>query len=301
MKNKKIIILLVICLLTNFIYVSKTHSQIEYLEAGKKFPIFNANTDKIINYFVLLPKEKIKLRISNVDSLRIYTRLILQQAVIVHYKYSIKIGNKKPILIEKSARLSNVSRGLDGKKVSTYNKHIHRLTSKTNSIVLQNLSKEKLLFKIRTNNIKVKRNEIGYIPFSPQAYENEKILVINDKEYTYYYSPNSQNIELTLEGPIILKIISRLVFSDPLATKYNYRFNVYDNEKLLTNFQEQAYKSAKAVFAEDKEKIPSSGDVNIIKLPAGIHHLKIGDSGQNRELIFRFYINKSAVGVTEKK
>ncbi len=124
-------------------------------------------------------------------------------------------------------------------------------------------------------------------------------MLINDKEYTYYI-PKSREIRLLLEGPVLLKIISRLVFDNLIVKKYNYRFELYDNEELLTIFQEEAHKSAKAVFVDYKDKMPSSGDVNIIKFSKGIHHITIKDCDANRELIFRLYINKSAIKLKEK-
>ncbi len=293
MRNKFITVFILLCIGINFAYANN-FPEITYLKFGTKFSIFNAKNNKIIKYFLLLPKKEIKFRTSNVDSLRIYSRLILEGTEIIDYRYSIKINDDEKKIIRKSAKLSNVSKGLGGEKISTFNKYICRLDSKNNSIIIRNLSKEKLLIKIRDNIAKTKNNEVEFVAFTPQLYSDEKILIINDKEYTYYI-PQSKSIELTLEGPILLKIISRLVFDNLVIKKYNYRFDLYDNGKLLTSFQEKAYKSIKAVFADDKDKIPSTGDVNVIKFSNGLHQIVVKNCDQNRDLIFRFYINKTAV------
>ncbi|MCK4339889.1 MAG: hypothetical protein KAW87_07895, partial [Candidatus Cloacimonetes bacterium] len=138
-----------------------------------------------------------------------------------------------------------------------------------------------------------------FVAFTPQTYYDEKVLIINEKEYTYY-TPESGEIKLILEGLVLLKIISRLVFDNHITKKYNYRFELFDNTELMTTFQEEAHKSAKAIFADYQNKTPSTGDVNILKFAEGLHHIVIKDCDQNRELIFKFYINKSAVELEEE-
>lgn len=273
-------------------------SEIKYVRTTNEFSIFNSKANKIIKYFLILPEEEIKIKTSNIDSLRIYSRLILEKDYKLSYKYLFIINDEEK-KVERSARVSSVSRGLAGEKISTFNKYLYKLDGNTNDIIIKNVSNQKLLIKIRCNTIRSKDTEVEFVAFTPQIYNDEKVLLINDKEYTYYI-PKSREIKLLLEGPVLLKIISRLVFDNLIVKKYNYRFELYDNEELLTTFQEEAHKSAKAIFANYQNKIPSTGDVNIIELSDGLHHIVIKDCDRNRELIFRLYINKSAVKLEEE-
>ncbi|MEA3475026.1 MAG: hypothetical protein U9R23_01055 [Candidatus Cloacimonadota bacterium] len=298
MKNKFIVILIFAILMFNIVLAKNNASKINYVKTADEFLIFNSKVRKIIKYFLILPEEEIKIRTSNIDSLRIYSRLILEEDYKLSYKY-LFIINSEEKKVEKSARVSDVSRGLEGEKISTFNKYVFKSDKDINNIVIKNISNQQLLIKIRDNTIRTKNIENEYIAISPQNSYDVRVLLINEKEYTYYI-PKSSEIRLLLEGPVLLKIISRLVFDNPIVKKYNYRFELYDNGKLLTIFQEEAHKSAKAVFADYKDKIPSSGDVNIIKFSKGMHHIIIKDCDANRELIFRFYINKSAVGVIQE-
>ncbi len=298
MKNKFIFILIFCILMFDAVLAKNNISKIKYVRTTNEFSIFNSKASKIIKYFLILPEEEIKIKTSNIDSLKIYSRLILEEDYKLSYKYLFIInGEEKEV--ERSARVSDVSRGLAGEKISTFNKYVFKFDKDINNIVIRNISNQKLLIKTCDNTIRTKNIENEYIAISPQNSYDVRVLLINDKEYTYYI-PKSREIRLLLEGPVLLKIISRLVFDNPIVKKYNYRFELYDNEELLTIFQEEAHKSAKAVFADYKDKIPSTGDVNIVKLSKGIHHITIKDCDANRELIFRFYINKSAVGVIEE-
>jgi len=90
-----------------------------------------------------------------------------------------------------------------------------------------------------------------------------------------------------------------LIFSDNFQNNKGYKYTVYDNEKEVTSFEEIANRSIKGFFPDMPDKIPSTGDINIIQIPKGKHHIVVKDGILNRELIFRFYINKSSIGITE--
>jgi len=164
-------------------------------------------------------------------------------------------------------------------------------------IILKNLSDVELLLKISAKKYVPSNRNIDFIRYSPEKYEQEQVLLIDDRSYTCYTS-NSKSIEFTLEGPILLKIISRLIFDNNLINRLNYRYYVYDNDNLLMTFEDNAYKSKKAILKNDRTKIPSTGDTNIIKLEKGLHHIRIEDADSNRDLLFRFYISKSAIGIS---
>lgn len=298
MKNKFIVILIFAVLMFDAVLAKSNISEIKYVKTADEFSIFNSKARKIIKYFLILPEEEIKIKTSNIDSLRIYSRLILEEDYKLSYNYLFIINGEEK-KVERSARVSDISGGLAGEKISTFNKYVFKFDKDINNIVIKNISNQKLLIKIHGDKTRKRKTENVYIAISPQNNYDVRVLLINEKEYTYY-TPESGEIKLILEGPVLLKIISRLVFDNLIVKKYNYRFELFDNGELLTIFQEEAHKSAKAIFADYKDKMPSTGDVNIVKLSKGIHHITIKDCDANRELIFRLYINKSAVGVIEE-
>ena len=100
-----------------------------------------------------------------------------------------------------------------------------------------------------------------------------------------------------MEGPIVLKIISRALLEKE-DKRVSYNFEIYNDNKSLEGFSENALKSKKATLQNKKNKAPSTGDVNIIKLSKGIHHLRI-ESELNKNLIFNFYISKSSVEIRQ--
>ncbi|MCK4652867.1 MAG: hypothetical protein KAU01_00295 [Candidatus Cloacimonetes bacterium] len=268
--------------------------QIKYDREYKKFPIFNKKNGKIINYLILQPDEKITFNTIGIDTLMIFSRIILNSKK--SYSYEL-ISNGTQRTVKKKIKSSRVSKGLNGEKVSTYSKLRYILERKKEKFEIKNLSSSSILIKVKATNSKKNNHKIEYIKFSPHSYENDVTLVVDNKAYTYY-SSGSSGIQLDLEGPIVLKIISRALLEKE-DKKVSYNFKIYKDDKLLEGFSENALKSKKATLQNEKNKTPSTGDVNIIKLSKGIHHLRI-ESELNENLIFNFYISKSSVEIRQE-
>ena len=271
---------------------------IRYNSDPVEFLIYNRRNSKIYNYFILKPAENISCTLINIDTLNVYSRAIISNGPSIDYQYKVRIGIEEFIL-DKFAKLSDSSRGVNGENISSYNKYVTKIYEKKVNFSITNISKNDLVFKISGSNIVSSNKEIDYIRFSPNFYGEVKTLILDEKEYTYY-TPKSDKIQLTLEGPIVLKIISRIIFDTNYITNLGYRYQVYDKREFLAEFTEKAYKSKSGWIRNEPDIIPSTGDVNIIKLPAGIHHISIENKDKNKDLIFRFYINKASVEIEKQ-
>ncbi len=269
-------------------------ADIQYDKDYEKFPIFNKKNGKVIYYFIVHSNKKLKLRTFDVDTLQIYSRVLSDKKV----SYSYKIKNKKKKVVTKKGKLSKVSRGLGGESVSSYNKLLFPIKRSKEKIEITNLSKNDLLFKVASNKIHNNNHKVKYIKFSPEKYEEDLTLLINDKSYTYF-DPQKENIEFTLEGPVVLKIISRILFGKKENTKAFYNYRIFDNEELLGEIDCSASPSKKAVLFNNTEEIPSSGDAHIFMFAKGKHRIRIEGDNENK-VIFRFYISRSSVEIMEK-
>ncbi len=287
---KKIIIFL---LFATSLFASK----IEIENSTDDFLFFNKKNSKIYTYILLKSGESFQCNTFQIDSLEVYSRLVMNGVDTENYQYEISINDEKRVL-EKKATKSKICKGVNGEDISKFNKFKIALLLSNNKIKIKNISGKSIIFKMKNDEIVKSNKEIEFIRFTPNFYGIEKTLLMNEKEFTYY-SPKANKVKLTLQGPIVLKIVSRMLFEDNFINKDGYKFNIYDNRKLFSEVTEIAYKSSKA-WIDDSQKTPSTGDVNIIKLSKGIHHIEIENRAQNRDLMFRFYINKSSVGIEKQ-
>jgi hypothetical protein len=262
---------------------------------SKSFNLFNKHTGKIIKYQLLDPGDSIVYTATGADTLQLYTRVINDSRNLEFYEYEIKLKDFKEV-IQKNINNSSVTRGLGGEKVSAFNFVTISPENYEKEIKVKNISEMKMLVKLRSNKVKKTVNEVEFIRYSPSLFSEQIILQVNDKSYTYH-SANHKPVELTLEGPVFLKIVSRMIFENTISNKKKYRFSVFDNNELISVYDEDAYKSKKALIKNDFAKTPSSGDTNIVRLGDGIHKIRIEDNDKSKQLIFRLYISKSSVGI----
>jgi hypothetical protein len=256
--------------------------------------LFNSNNNKILSYMIVKPAEKIVFSTVDVDTLIVYSRILGARSV--SYNYSIEIANETRT-VSRNSRTSNITKTLAGQPVSAYNSYKTAIGENCR-ITITNSWENDILFKLVAGVDERNLVDYEYIRFSPQDYAKEVIINVSDRDYVYYQGYES-GIAFELEGPVLLKIISRVIFHDNFQNNKGYRFTLYDNGEESAVFDETAYRSGKAFFPDMIDKTPSSGDINIIKIPEGRHHLVVQDGALNRDLIFRFYINKSSIGVKE--
>lgn len=275
-----------------------TAADIQYNSSLNEFLIYNRRNSKVYKYFQLKPNETVACKLINIDTLNVYSRAVISNEESVEYDYKIEIM-KEAIILNKSARASKSSRGVNGEKVTSYNKFVTHIINEYEDLAITNISKYDLVFKISSKKIVTSNKEIDYIRFTPNFYGDVKTLVLDEKEFTYYV-PKSDKIQLTLEGPIVLKIISRMIFDTNYINNSGYLFRVLDNRSIFGEFTEKAYKSKRSWIKNEPEVTPSTGDVNILKFPRGIHHISIENTDNNKDLIFRFYINKDSVEIEKQ-
>ena len=127
-------------------------SRIDLGDEGKVYPLLNRNTNKIINYYELNPGDILRAKTFEVDSLQVYSRLILNGKKEEEYSYKILVNNK-PFEITRIAKKSRITRGLNGDEISGYNLYKTFINSDNSEVVITNTSQNKILFKISGNNI----------------------------------------------------------------------------------------------------------------------------------------------------
>ena len=211
----------------------------------------------------------------------------------VDYQYSISVDGENQI-VSRTAKPSKITKSISGENVSSYNSLLKNLSESVSAIRITNTSEYDLLFKVTGNNTLTNLQPIDYIRYSPHKYSSRQNLEIDEKSYTYF-SANPRPVEFNLEGPIYLKIISRLLFDDTINSSYEYRYILLIDDMEFSEYREKAHKSLKAFLKNEEEVIPSTGDVNIVKIPDGLHKISIVAPDTNRDIIFRLFISKSAV------
>jgi hypothetical protein len=287
----KLLFLLIFILVPSLVF----SDLIQFEKNYTKFKIYNKEDDKIINYIHLKPGEKLKFKTIDVDTLIILTRVMIDEKAT--YSYQLKTtGIKKEI--KKKIKRSNISQGLHGEQISAYNKIVFVPPRKQSNFQIKNTSSSQLLIRVTSKELMNGIRKMEYIKFSPQAYEDEMMVLIGEKAYTYY-QPRKSSIRLNLNGPVLLKIISRSLLPAGSIEKGEYYYQLFEKGIMVHQFFESARISKKASLDSNEDYFPTSGDKNIIYLEEGPHELSLLCE-PGKDVIFRFYINKSSVEIIQE-
>ncbi len=273
-------------------------ANLEFAENYEELALVNLNNQKIYTYYVLQPGSSISYQAEGIETMSIITRVVLNGKEKVEYDYDLEIGDEGE-RIRKNATRSSVTKGVSGEMISGYNRVKLDLNNLTRKITVTNLSSQTLLFKFNIDSPQQSGRSYEFVSITPDTSGSVETLLMDGREYDYY-TLGEDGINLKLEGPIALKVISRYIFESTFINTNNYRFRIFDNGQLIERYTEEAYKSDKALLKSDETKIPSTGNVNIIELEEGMHEISIQNGSINRDVIFRLFISKSAIKIEEE-
>jgi len=332
MLNTKIISLIItlLIIINTFILHAGT---VKYNNAPEKFKVFNKKSKKIITYYKVMPGKILSISTNRLNEVSILSRVLIDTKTNINsYTYSVNFNNSLNSVstVTKLVKPSSSTYGLGGEIVSAFNKYRIDLKVYTNIIdnnslgknaskfklnrslqnklEIRNVSNYTILYKVTSKDIiKSKKDIVEYIHFTPNIYNKEIEITNGEKNYNYFTSSNKEEkdklLSLQLEGPVILKIVSRMLFSDDknFTESSGYEYNILNNDSMLVNFNEKCIKSRKTTILGNNSITPSRGTTNIIKLEKGIHNITIEAPNPNRDLAFRFYINKKSISMKNNK
>ena len=259
-------------------------------QKNRIYYLFNNNTGKLYRYYHLSPGEKYSTNISpEVDSLIVYSRLILNADIPVEYSYQFITGTIDET-VTRSIKPSSSTRGVSGAKVSAWNRYKYFRSNDDNRVTLTNSGNSEILVKINTPEVKKYSRKTEYIAYPPDYDDGMLQVIIKDDFYTYYKA-GKDGISMELEGPLLMKVVSRLIVNEVEDISYSWS-SYLDGEECLTVAESSPYSTSTLA---DSSSVVTRGKSNIIQVPDGLHTLQIRDIEPD-EIIYRFYLNKTAIG-----
>jgi hypothetical protein len=258
-------------------------------QKNRLYYLFNHDTGKLYRYYLLTPGEKLSSSVTDLDSLVIYTRVILHTEVPSEYSYKVTTDNFEAA-VKREMTISKSSRGVSGDKVSSWNSYMYFPMPEETKLTVTNNSELDLLVKISKPEQKTFTRKTEYIAYPPDRNGGEEQLLINEAQYTYYLA-DEKGITMQLEGPLLLKVVSRVKLNETAELSYSWKA-LLDGEEVL-KVDEFAPASISSL-ANSTYKV-TRGKVSILQVPTGIHSVKIMDIRPD-DIIYRFYLNKTAIG-----
>lgn len=120
------------------------------------------------------------------------------------------------------------------------------------------------------------KKRVRRVSLTPTRYDRALVLVLNEKEVTYYHVCGDAPLEVTVTGPTELQVNSRLDFAHTMNGGSNsYAIEVNEGETTLARAHFEVQRSQVAVWRDLPEETPGIVKGLRVPLTAGPHRLEI--------------------------
>lgn len=120
----------------------------------------------------------------------------------------------------------------------------------------------------------VRGGKVRWVAFAPQAYERPLILRTGDKEDTWYRFTPQKPVEMTIRGPLRLKVSTRLDFDQHAGPSQGYVVRAFVDAK-SESYSLKSRASQVGTYPEMGEIVPGMAQTFTISVPAGIHKVSL--------------------------
>jgi len=122
----------------------------------------------------------------------------------------------------------------------------------------------------------------------PMVFQTNHKVIVDGKPVSYYELRNNRPLQLDLNGPKKLRILSRLIFDEYMGSNDNYRIRVKNGKKVLGTFFLSSERSSTSYIADIKDKVPGKWRTCEIDIPHGKQLITVSVVDKNKNVLTRF-------------
>jgi len=245
-------------------------SQIKNIEPDKKWEI-EIITRKTQTYRLLTKKEPVTFTVEGPTYLRVYTRIFWPDASKNDqiYKIILQENETDERILTFETKISESTKDKKGHSISRWRSFYINVPDGINRYKLIHWSSplDTILLKFAYESPK------RWVDVPATEYNSILEVIEEEKIVKYYELKKDKELLLKLNGPVKLKVVSRLNYDETLLGKQTYTILVEDNGK-ETDFPLKCYKSETITYKNRKEIVPSNGRNFYLNLDRGLHTLK---------------------------
>ena len=206
------------------------------------------------------------------------------------FSYQLVIDNEDPITINHRYKLHKSIRSVQHPShYYTYsgNYYInikdgdHTLTMSTNAD-----QKYPVLLRVIKKRFKTSLNKINEL--QPMVFQANRIVEVSGKDISYYELIYGRPLQLNLDGPKTLRILSRLLFDSEMGAEESFRIRVKSGRKVLGTYYMSTERSSDSRVKDQPDKVPGKWRTCDVTIPAGKRVISVELVEKERSVLTRF-------------
>ena len=206
------------------------------------------------------------------------------------FSYQLVIDNEDPITINHRYKLHKSIRSVQHPShYYTYsgNYYInikdgdHTLTMSTNAD-----QKYPVLLRVIKKRFKTSLNKINEL--QPMVFQANRTVEVSGKDISYYELIYGRPLQLNLDGPKTLRILSRLLFDSELGMEERFRIRVKSGRMVLGTYYISTERSSDSRVKDQPDKVPGKWRTCDVTIPAGKRVISVELVEKERSVLTRF-------------
>ena len=206
------------------------------------------------------------------------------------FSYQLVVDNEEPIKINHRYKLQKSIRSVQHPShYYTYSGNYfinikdgdHTLTMSANVD-----QKYPVLLRVIKKGFKTSLNNMHEL--QPMVFQTNSTVVVSGKDISYYDLNHGRPLQLEMDGPKILRILSRLLFESQMGELESYRIRVKSGRKVLGTYYMSTERSSDSTVEGQSDKVPGKWRTCEVTIPKGKHVISVELVEKERSVLTRF-------------
>ncbi len=206
------------------------------------------------------------------------------------FSYQLVVDDEEPIIINHRYKLQKNIRSVQHPShYYTYSGNYfinikdgnHTLSMSTNAE-----QKYPVLLRVIKKGFKTSLNKVNEL--QPMVFQANRIVEVSGKDISYYELIHGQPLQLNLNGPKTLRILSRLLFDSEMGTEESFRIRIKSGRKVLGTYYLSTERSSDSRVKDQPDKVPGKWRTCEVTIPSGKQVISVEIVEKGRIVLTRF-------------
>ena len=206
------------------------------------------------------------------------------------FSYQLVVDNEEPIKINHRYKLRKSIRSVQHPShYYTYSGNYfinikdgdHTLTMSTHAE-----QKYPVLLRVIKKGFNTSLNKVNEL--QPMVFQANRTVEVSGKDISYYELIYGRPLQLNLDGPKTLRILSRLLFDSEMGMEESFRIRVKSGRKVLGTYYMSTERSSDSRVKDQPDKVPGKWRTCDVTIPAGKRVISVELVEKERSVLTRF-------------
>ena len=206
------------------------------------------------------------------------------------FSYQLVVDNEEPIIINHRYKLHKSIRSVQHPShYYTYSGN-YFINIKDGDHTLSMLTNAEQKYPVLLRVIKKRfKTPLGKVnDLQPMVFQANRTVEVSGKDISYYELIHERPLQLNLDGPKTLRILSRLLFDSEMGTEESFRIRVKSGKKVLGTYYLSTERSSDSRVMDQPDKVPSKWRTCEVTIPAGKQVISVEIVEKGRSILTRF-------------